>query len=125
NAARVLPLPVGAWISVCRPVEIDAQPPTWAGVGVSNADSNQALTGAEKGARGSPLEARASVGDGRLPRRAAGRVIALTRREFYSGHRISIKCSNGGPGHGGTRRHGPEGRWSRPDRAIGPLPSRA
>ena len=33
NAARVLPLPVGAWMSVCRPVEIDAQPPTCAGGG--------------------------------------------------------------------------------------------
>ena len=53
NAASVLPLPVGAWINVCRPVEIDAQPPSWAAVGASNADSNHARTGGENGASGS------------------------------------------------------------------------
>ena len=35
-------------------VEIDAQPPTCAAVGVSNADSNQARTAGENGASGSP-----------------------------------------------------------------------
>ena len=43
NAARVLPLPVGAWISVLRPALIAAQPCAWAGVGASNVASNQAL----------------------------------------------------------------------------------
>src|SRR3954447_9318710 len=51
NAARVLPLPVGAWIRVWRPAAIAAQPPTWAGVGVSKALSNQARTGSENGSR--------------------------------------------------------------------------
>ena len=45
NAARVLPLPVGAWISVCRPAAIDAQPSAWAFVGASKVASNQARTG--------------------------------------------------------------------------------
>jgi hypothetical protein len=80
-------------MSVWRPVEIDAQPPTCAGVGVSNADSNHARTGAEKGASGSPPEARAFVVVGFVPRRAAGLVIALTGREFYSAPSISIRCS--------------------------------
>src|SRR3989304_2327002 len=52
NAASVLPLPVGAWISVWRPAAIAGQPPTWAGVCSANAPSNQARTGGEKGARG-------------------------------------------------------------------------
>ena len=65
---------MGAWISVWRPVEIDAQPPTWAGVGVSNADSNQARTAGEKGASGSPAEAFASFGSAcaTAPRGGAG-----------------------------------------------------
>jgi hypothetical protein len=58
-------------------VEIDAQPPTWAGVGASKADSNQARTAGEKGARGSPAEAVASVVVARERRRVGGRVIAL------------------------------------------------
>lgn len=53
NAARVLPLPVGAWMSVCRPAAIAAQPPTWAGVGRSNADPNHERTAGAKGASGS------------------------------------------------------------------------
>src|SRR5436309_12834039 len=73
NAARVLPLPVGAWMSVCRPVEIEAQPPTCAGVGASKADSNQARTAGENGARG-------SLGGvfrlGALARPERGRVVA-------------------------------------------------
>ena len=38
----VLPEPVGAWISVFDPDEIDSQPWTWASVGAENEDSNQA-----------------------------------------------------------------------------------
>ena len=67
NAARVLPLPVGAWIRVLRPALIAAQPCAWAGVGASNVASNQALTAGPKGASGSLLRAatgRASIGRG-------------------------------------------------------------
>jgi hypothetical protein len=42
-------------MSVCFPLAIDAQPPAWAGVGASNADSNQARTAGEKGASGSEV----------------------------------------------------------------------
>src|SRR5262245_54675191 len=41
-------------MSVCRPVEIDAQPRACAAVGASKADSNQARTAGAKGASGSP-----------------------------------------------------------------------
>src|SRR5450759_100769 len=50
NAARVLPLPVGAWMRVWRPAAIAAQPPDWAGVGRSKTLSNQARTAGENGA---------------------------------------------------------------------------
>src|SRR5262245_42263954 len=53
KAARVLPLPVGAWMSVCRPAAISAQPPTCAGVGASNVDSNHARTAGLNAARAS------------------------------------------------------------------------
>src|SRR5204863_724399 len=52
KAASVLPEPVGAEISVLAPEEIAGQPRAWAGVGASNEDSNQRLTGSENGARG-------------------------------------------------------------------------
>ncbi len=55
KAARVLPEPVGAQISVSEPAEIAPQPPAWAGVGPSKEASNQRLTGALNGARGSEL----------------------------------------------------------------------
>src|SRR5207244_2892522 len=79
-----------AWMSVCRPVEIDAQPPTCAGVGVSKADSNQARTAGEKGASGSPA---GLGGVGALARPARGRVVAVTGRGVYSEQPISIRCS--------------------------------
>ena len=45
NPARVLPEPVGAQISVCRPATIAGQPPAWASVGPSgNRRSNHART---------------------------------------------------------------------------------
>ena len=53
KAARVLPEPVGAQISVLAPPEIASQPPAWAGVGPSKEASNQRLTGALNGASGS------------------------------------------------------------------------
>ena len=53
NAARVLPLPVGAWMSVCRPLEIAAQPRAWASVGASKLARNQSRTAGENGASGS------------------------------------------------------------------------
>jgi hypothetical protein len=69
-------------------VEIDAQPPACAGVGASNADSNQARTAGENGSSGSPgaLDAEAgpllpAVAEGR---RLAVRVVAVTGREVYS-----------------------------------------
>jgi hypothetical protein len=51
--ASVLPEPVGAQISVLAPLEIASQPPVWAGVGPSKDASNQRLTGALNGFRGS------------------------------------------------------------------------
>ena len=51
--ARVLPEPVGAQIKVLAPLEIASHPPAWAGVGPSKDASNQRLTGALNGARGS------------------------------------------------------------------------
>ena len=42
NAASVFPDPVGAWISVWSPEEIDAQPADWASVGAENDASNHA-----------------------------------------------------------------------------------
>ena len=53
NAARVLPLPVGAWMSVCRPLEMAVQPPAWASVGASKRARNQSRTAGEKDASGS------------------------------------------------------------------------
>src|SRR5882672_4757944 len=55
NAASVLPLPVGAWMSVWWPPAIAAQPSAWAFVGPSNVASNQARTGALNSASGSGL----------------------------------------------------------------------
>jgi hypothetical protein len=62
KAASVLPLPVGAWMRVCRPRAIAAQPSTWACVGAANELSNQARTAGENGARGSPAAAAGSRG---------------------------------------------------------------
>src|SRR5215207_8919670 len=42
KAASVLPEPVGAWINTCSPDAIAGQPSSCAGVGRSNAASNQA-----------------------------------------------------------------------------------
>ncbi len=44
NAASVLPDPVGAAMSVCRPAAIDAQPWRCAGVGGPRAVSNHCWT---------------------------------------------------------------------------------
>ena len=45
NPASVLPEPVGAQTSVCRPATIAGQPPAWASVGPSgNRRSNHART---------------------------------------------------------------------------------
>src|SRR5689334_13994870 len=66
NAASVLPLPVGAWISVCRPAEIAAQPSAWAGVGAAKELSNQARTAGENGASGSSPRASGAVEAGGL-----------------------------------------------------------
>ena len=52
---RLAAIPVGAWISVCRPWLIAAQPAAWAGVGASNVASNQARTAGPNGARGSSM----------------------------------------------------------------------
>src|SRR4051794_7178039 len=93
KAARVLPLPVGAWISVCLPVEMDFQPPTWAGVGASKADSNQARTAGENGASGSSTGA---VETGAVARAERGRVVAVTGGGVYPARGISIRCSTPG-----------------------------
>jgi hypothetical protein len=52
NPASVLPEPVGAQTSVCRPATIAGQPPAWASVGPSgNRRSNQVLTAGWNSAR--------------------------------------------------------------------------
>ena len=51
NAARVLPLPVGAHIRVWRPLATAAQPRFCTSVGVAKAPSNQSRAGAEKRSR--------------------------------------------------------------------------
>src|ERR1035437_2990468 len=71
NAARVLPLPVGAWIRVCRPAAMLAQPPTWAGVGAAKAELNHSPTAGLKVSMGSPRSGR-------------GLVLAATRLPLYS-----------------------------------------
>src|SRR5207237_9689257 len=48
KAASVLPLPVGAVISVCRPGATALQPRSWTSVGLAKVDSNQARAGALK-----------------------------------------------------------------------------
>ena len=48
KAARVLPEPVGARISVFWPSLMASQPCSWAGVGSANAPSNQARVSPEK-----------------------------------------------------------------------------
>ena len=53
KAARVFPLPVGAWRSVWCPALIAAQPRRWARVGSAKASANQARVGSLKGASGS------------------------------------------------------------------------
>ena len=106
-----MPLPVGAWIRVWRPVEIDAQPPTCAGVGASNADSNQARTAGENGASESSGGTAAAGGVSLCAvadmRRLAVRVVAVTGREFYSRTAISIECSTRQAGAGRTFRISP------------------
>ena len=47
NAASVLPLPVGAQISVCAPAAIGGQPWIWAGVGSGKDAPNHARTAGE------------------------------------------------------------------------------
>ena len=59
KAARVLPDPVGARISVCSPAEIGPQPCACAGVGSAKEGSNHARTAGEKLASG-PRAARPS-----------------------------------------------------------------
>lgn len=51
KAASVLPLPVGAQMSVWSPRRIDGQPWIWGGVGSGNDAANQARTAGENAAR--------------------------------------------------------------------------
>src|SRR5438067_3812330 len=51
KAASVLPLPVGADISVCWPAATDRQPPSWTSVGAENAPENQARAAGENMSR--------------------------------------------------------------------------
>lgn len=48
KAVSVLPDPVGARISVCRPAAMAGQPCSWAVVGAGNDELNQVRTGSEK-----------------------------------------------------------------------------
>ena len=74
NAARVLPLPVGAWMSVWWPSAIAVHPRSCAGVGAAKADRNQSLTGDANRSSGSGTAASAEEGD------SADRVAGETRR---------------------------------------------
>ena len=47
KAVRVLPLPVGAQMSVCRPSAMGGQPCTWAGVGSGKDVANHSRTAGE------------------------------------------------------------------------------
>src|SRR6478752_5067199 len=58
KAARVLPEPVGARISVWSPAAIAGQPLVWASVGAPNVVSNHSRTAGEKGPSGSATPAR-------------------------------------------------------------------
>src|SRR5260370_22974483 len=51
NAASVLPLPVGADISVCWPAATERQPPSWTSVGAGKAPENQARAAGENRSR--------------------------------------------------------------------------
>ena len=51
KAASVLPLPVGAQISVCSPAAMCGHPSSWAFVGSGNDAANQARTAGENAAR--------------------------------------------------------------------------
>ncbi len=53
KALSVLPEPVGATTSVCRPRRIASQAPAWAAVGSANAARNQVRVGSLKSANGS------------------------------------------------------------------------
>ena len=48
KAASVLPLPVGAQISVCAPAAMERPAPIWAGVGSGKDAPNHARTAGEK-----------------------------------------------------------------------------
>src|ERR1035437_688119 len=72
GAARVLPLPVGAWIRVWRPAAMLAQPSACDGVGAAKAERNHAATAGLKSASASPVS-------------GAERVEAATRRPVYAG----------------------------------------
>src|SRR5512141_2978125 len=52
NAARVLPLPVGAWMSVWRPAAMLGQPSACAGVAAAKVERNHSATAGENGASG-------------------------------------------------------------------------
>src|SRR5579862_6251117 len=54
NAARVLPLPVGAAMSAWRPAATSRHPRSCTSVGSANDDRNQSRTGAEKRSRAVP-----------------------------------------------------------------------
>src|SRR5262249_35271187 len=58
KAASVLPEPVGARMSVCRPEAMAGQPCRWAAVGSPNSERNHSRTGARNGARGSGVSMR-------------------------------------------------------------------
>ena len=51
NALSVLPEPVGATTSACRPAPIASHAPAWAGVGTANAAANQVRVGSLKRSR--------------------------------------------------------------------------
>ena len=72
KAARVLPEPVGAWISVCRPPLMAGQPSSWARVGVANASANQVRVASLNGARGSEVGGAVTGRPVYRPRSSAG-----------------------------------------------------
>jgi len=71
NAARVLPLPVGAQMSVCSPRAMAGQPCACAAVGASKAERNQSRVAGWNGASGSAwgvvVDRRGTGGEYRSP----------------------------------------------------------
>jgi hypothetical protein len=86
NAASVLPLPVGADISVCCPAATARQPPSWTSVGDANVLENQARAAGEN--RSSTVGMDLSL----LPRLSQSKPES---REEFLGRKIPARSEDG------------------------------